>query len=91
MPYVTIEEDVWVDLDDFDTDDLVEELRKRKGVNRDEPDTPFDQTPGEKTALAESVHSIALAYIRRFFRQIERLPRLWTRNNAKGGLKAAIE
>lgn len=29
MPYVTIEEDVWVDLDSFDTDDLVEELEKR--------------------------------------------------------------
>jgi hypothetical protein len=32
MPYVTIEEEVWVDLDDFDTDDLVEELKRRKGV-----------------------------------------------------------
>lgn len=30
MPYVTIEEDVWVDLDDFDTEDLVEELKRRK-------------------------------------------------------------
>jgi len=32
MPYVTIEEEVWVDLDDFDTDDLVDELKRRKGV-----------------------------------------------------------
>jgi len=32
MPYVTIEEEVWVDLDDFDTEDLVEELKRRKGV-----------------------------------------------------------
>ena len=30
MPYVTIEEEVWVDLDDFETDELVEELKKRK-------------------------------------------------------------
>ena len=29
MPYVTIEEEVWVDLDDFDTDDLEKELMKR--------------------------------------------------------------
>lgn len=31
MPYVTIEEEVWVDLDDFETEDLVEELKSRKG------------------------------------------------------------
>lgn len=30
MPYVTIEEEVWVDLDDFETEDLVEELNRRK-------------------------------------------------------------
>ena len=30
MPYVTIEEEVWVDLDDFETEDLVEELKTRK-------------------------------------------------------------
>lgn len=30
MPYVTIEEEVWVDLDDFETEDLVEELKRRK-------------------------------------------------------------
>jgi hypothetical protein len=30
MPYVTINEDVWIDLDDFDTEDLIEELNKRK-------------------------------------------------------------
>lgn len=30
MPYVTIEEEVWVDLDDFDTDDLIEEVNSRK-------------------------------------------------------------
>lgn len=29
MPYVTIEEEIWVDLDDFDTADLEEELMKR--------------------------------------------------------------
>lgn len=32
MPYVTIEEEVWIDLDEFETDDLVEELQSR-GVN----------------------------------------------------------
>jgi len=32
MPYVTIEEEVWVDLDDFDTDELVDELKKRKAI-----------------------------------------------------------
>jgi hypothetical protein len=32
MPYITVEEEVWVDLDDFDTEDLVEELKRRKGV-----------------------------------------------------------
>ena len=30
MPYITIEEEVWVDLDDFETEDLVEELKTRK-------------------------------------------------------------
>ncbi len=29
MPYVTIEEEVWVNLDDFDTEDLEQELLKR--------------------------------------------------------------
>jgi hypothetical protein len=29
MPYITFEEEVWVDLDDFETEDLVEELKKR--------------------------------------------------------------
>ena len=33
MPYVTIEEEVWVDLEEFETEDLVEELKKRKGVS----------------------------------------------------------
>jgi predicted DNA binding protein len=36
MPYINISEDVWVDLDDFDTDDLIEELKKRKSVTCDE-------------------------------------------------------
>jgi hypothetical protein len=30
MPYITIEEEVWVDLDDFETEDLIEELKRRK-------------------------------------------------------------
>ena len=32
MPYVSIEETVWVDLDDFDTEDLVEEVNRRDGA-----------------------------------------------------------
>lgn len=32
MPYVTIEEEVWVDLDDFETEDLIEELKSRKAT-----------------------------------------------------------
>lgn len=31
MPYVTIEEEVWVDLDAFDTHELIEEIKSRKG------------------------------------------------------------
>ena len=30
MPYVTTEAEVWIDLEDFDTEDLVEELKTRK-------------------------------------------------------------
>lgn len=30
MPYITVEEEVWVDLDDFETEDLIEELKSRK-------------------------------------------------------------
>lgn len=30
MPYVTAEAEVWIDLEDFETEDLVEELRTRK-------------------------------------------------------------
>lgn len=33
MPYVNIEEEVWVDLDDFETEDLIEEIRRRKTDN----------------------------------------------------------
>jgi hypothetical protein len=32
MPYVTVEEEVWVDLDDFETEDLIEELKRRKAT-----------------------------------------------------------
>lgn len=31
MPYVTIEEEVWVDLADFETEDLIDEIKSRKG------------------------------------------------------------
>lgn len=30
MPYVTTEAEVWIDLEDFETEDLVEELKSRK-------------------------------------------------------------
>jgi len=30
MPYVTAEAEVWIDLEDFETEDLVEELKTRK-------------------------------------------------------------
>lgn len=30
MPYITAEAEVWVDLEDFETEDLVEELKRRK-------------------------------------------------------------
>lgn len=43
MPYVTIEEEVWVDLDDFDTADLEEELLKRNSrVDRNSRPAPSD-------------------------------------------------
>lgn len=29
MPYVTVEEEIWVDLDDFETQDLIDELKSR--------------------------------------------------------------
>ena len=32
MPYVTAEAEVWIDLEDFETEDLVDELKRRKGV-----------------------------------------------------------
>jgi hypothetical protein len=32
MPYVTAEAEVWIDLEDFDTEDLVEELKRRKAT-----------------------------------------------------------
>ncbi len=43
MPYVTIEEEVWVDLDDFDTEDLEQELIKRNSrVDRNTRPAPSD-------------------------------------------------
>lgn len=32
MPYITAEAEVWVDLEDFETEDLVEELKRRKAT-----------------------------------------------------------
>jgi hypothetical protein len=43
MPYVTIEEEVWVDLDDFDTADLEEELLKRNSqIDRNSRPAPSE-------------------------------------------------
>ncbi len=43
MPYVTIAEEVWVDLDDFDTDDLEKELIKRNSrVDKNTRPVPSD-------------------------------------------------
>jgi hypothetical protein len=43
MPYVTVEEEIWVDLDDFETADLEEELLKRNSrVDRKSRPTPSD-------------------------------------------------
>lgn len=43
MPYVTVEEEIWVDLDDFDTADLEEELIKRNSrVDRHSRPSPSD-------------------------------------------------
>lgn len=49
MPYVTIEEEVWVDLDAFDTEDLIEELKERKSM------------PAQTRAGLELVQEIYLA------------------------------
>jgi len=52
MPYVTVEEEVWVDLDDFDTADLEEELLKRNSqvTRHSRP------APGENTLLLMSIY-----------------------------------
>jgi hypothetical protein len=36
MPYINISEEVWVDLDDFETEDLIQELKDRKATTRGE-------------------------------------------------------
>jgi hypothetical protein len=43
MPYVTTDVEVWVDLEEFDTEDLVEELEKRGKVVAGEDGTQFDE------------------------------------------------
>lgn len=55
MPYVTIEEDVWVDLDDFDTEDLVEELRRRKGISPELATGPSGKDLIEEIYMAKHV------------------------------------
>lgn len=30
MPYIDVNAEVWVDLDDFETEDLIEEVKRRK-------------------------------------------------------------
>lgn len=53
MPYVTIEDEVWVDLDDFDTEDLIEELKHRKAV-----------IPNNPTASKEILNDIYMRKVR---------------------------
>ena len=36
MPYINVEAEAWVDLDDFETEDLVEELKRRNATTRSE-------------------------------------------------------
>lgn len=36
MPYINVDAEAWVDLDDFETEDLVEELKRRKATTRSE-------------------------------------------------------
>lgn len=38
MPYVTVEEEIWVDLDDFETEDLIDEIRRRNNSKLSEID-----------------------------------------------------
>jgi len=34
MPYINVEAEAWVDLDDFETEDLIDELKRRKASTR---------------------------------------------------------
>jgi hypothetical protein len=43
MPYINADVEVWVDLEDFDTEDLVEELERRGKVLASEDGTEFDE------------------------------------------------
>lgn len=52
MPYVTIEEEVWVDLDGFDTADLEEELLKRNS----RVDRNSRPAPSENQLLLHSIY-----------------------------------
>ena len=52
MPYVTIEEEVWVDLDGFDTVDLEEELLKRNS----RVDRASRPAPSENQLLLTSIY-----------------------------------
>lgn len=36
MPYITVDAEAWVDLDDFETEDLIDELKRRKASTRSE-------------------------------------------------------
>lgn len=57
MPYVTIEEEVWVDLDDFDTEDLVEEVKRRKGVSAESYTGPSGRDLVEEIYMAKHVRN----------------------------------
>ena len=57
MPYVTIEEEVWVDLDDFDTEDLVEEIKRRKGARPEIYTGPSGRDLVEEIYMAKHVRN----------------------------------
>ena len=57
MPYVTIEEDVWVDLDDFETDDLLDELKRRKGFKSEHYSGPGSKDLLEEIYMAKHVRN----------------------------------
>jgi hypothetical protein len=55
MPYVTVEEEVWVDLDDFETEDLIQELKDRNATTRSEWTGPSGNELVQEIYMAKHV------------------------------------